>query len=132
MNKKPYLEIYLTTLEAKVIKKSFEKFYKDNKNDGEVLNNNPETLKYYLIRNELKPNVVHVLRFLPINAINTVLSLGYHVRNNNKPQELTQAEFETLKKLKTLFGNYVKEVKYEGYPKGFYTEKLKSMMRGNE
>ena len=90
MNKKPYLEIYLTTLEAKVIKKSFEKFYADYKNDDEVLNNNPETLKYYLIRNELKPNVVHVLRFLPINAIKTVLSLGFHVGNNNKPDQPTK------------------------------------------
>jgi hypothetical protein len=130
MNKKPYLEIYLTTLEAKVIKKSFEKFYADYKNDDEVLNNNPETLKYYLIRNELKPNVVHVLRFLPINAIRTVLSLGFHVGNNNKPKELTEEEFQTLKKLKTLFDKYVDEVKNTGYPKGFYTEQLKAMMGG--
>ena len=128
MKKKPYLEIYLTPLEAKVIKKSFEKFYARFKDDDEVLNNNPETIKYYLIRNQLKPNVVHVLRHLPINAIRTVLSLGYSTMYDEKPKELTEAEFQTLKKLKTLFDIYIDEVEFTDYPKGFYTEQLKDMI----
>jgi hypothetical protein len=132
MKKKAYLEIYLTPLEAKLIKKSFEKFYEKYKNDDELLNNNPETIKYYLIRNKLTPNVVHVLRHLPINAISTVLSLGWSTIYDKKPTELTEEEFQTLKKLRTLFNKYISEVKFEGYPKGFYTEELLSMMGGEK